>query len=204
MNTFGEFNLFDPDTWFGGGSGSTGSTAGSYALPPTTDPFGWSSWLGGGQSTTILPGVSDSDMTAWNNYWSSGGTMGTDTGWATSSGGTQTSTTGSDFFSGLGDFFTGLTQNLPGLVQTGLATWQSVEQIIAQQNPSDKLVTLPGSNIPVVQRTIGGQTSYFPITQLYPSLTPQVQQATRAQNWLLPVVLVGALGIGFILISKKK
>jgi len=129
--------------------------------------------------------------------------MGTDTNWATNTGGNQNTTTGSDFFSGLGDFFTGLTQNLPGLVQTGLATWQTVEQIIAQQNPQDELVRLPGSNNPVVQRIQGGQTSYYPITQLYPSLAPQVQQAQQ-NSWIGPVLLAGVAGLGLFLVFQNK
>ncbi|NDG85151.1 MAG: hypothetical protein EBX52_08975, partial [Proteobacteria bacterium] len=110
-----------------------------------------------------------------------------------------------DFLSGLGDFFSGVTQNLPGLVNFGLNTWQSVEQLIAQQNPQDTLTMIPGSNIPVVKRTQGGQTSYYPITQLYPSLAPQVQQAQQNQNsWVGPVLLAGVAGLGLFLILKKK
>lgn len=197
MNTFGVW--YDPTTWFGDDTTDSGGTAGSYTLPPTSDPFGWSSWLGGGQSTGVVAGVSDADLYDWNTYWASGGAM------TANLGGTQSGTaSSSDIFSGIGDFFTGLTQNLPGLIQTGLGAYQSIQQIIAQQNPQDELVRLPGSTVPVVKRTQAGQVSYFPITQLYPSLAPQVQQAQQSQNWLLPVVLVGALGIGFILISKKK
>lgn len=195
MNTFGGF--FD---FFGGDSDTDSSgTAGSYTLPPTTDPFGWSSWLGGGQSTDVVGGVSDSQLNDWNTYWASGGVMNANLG------GTQSGTaSSSDIFSGIGDFFSGLTQNLPGLIQTGLGAYAQVQQLIAAQNPQDELVRLPGSNTPVIKRTQGGQTSYYPITQLYPSLAPQVQQAQRSQNWLLPVALVGILGIGFILITKKK
>lgn len=195
MNTFGGF--FD---FFGGDSDTDSSgTAGSYTLPPTTDPFGWSSWLGGGQSTDVVGGVSDSQLNDWNTYWASGGVMNANLG------GTQSGTaSSSDIFSGIGDFFSGLTQNLPGLIQTGLGAYAQVQQLIASQNPQDELVRLPGSNTPVIKRTQGGQTSYYPITDLYPSLAPQVQQAQRSQNWLLPVALVGILGIGFILISKKK
>lgn len=199
MNTFGAW--YNPFTWFGDDTpeADTGGTAGSYTLPPTTDPFGWSSWLGGGQSTDVVGGVSDSTLDDWNTYWTSGGVMNANLG------GTQSNTaSSSDIFSGIGDFFSSLTQNLPGLVQTGLGAYAQVQQLIAAQNPQDELVRLPGSNTPVIKRTQAGQTSYYPITQLYPSLAPQVQQAQQSQNWLLPVALVGVLGIGFILISKKK
>lgn len=198
MNTFGEW--WNPSTWFSDSTVDSGGTAGSYTLPPTTDPFGWTSWLGGGQSTDVVGGISDSDLSAWNTYWSSGGVMNANLGQT----GSATTTTSSDIFSGIGDFFSSLTQNLPSLVQTGLGTWSAINQIIAQQNPDDQLVTLPGSSVPVVKRTVNGQSSFYPITQLYPSLSPQVQQAQQSQNWLFPVLLVGALGIGFILISKKK
>lgn len=197
MNTFGEW--WNPTTWFSDSTVDTGGTGGSYTLPPTTDPFGWSSWLGGGQSTDVVGGISDSQLKDWNTYWASGGVLNANLG----GGSSPTASTSSDIFSGIGDFFSGLTQNLPSLVQTGLGTWQAINQIIAQQNPQDELVRIPGSNTPVVKRTTNGQTTYYPITQLYPSLTPQVQQAQQS-SWLLPVLLVGALGIGFILITKKK
>jgi hypothetical protein len=112
------------------------------------------------------------------------------------------STTGGsslDFLGGFNDFLTGIT----GLAQTGLGVWQGVQTIINQQNPSDELVKLPGSNTPVIKRTTGGQTQFFPITQLYPNLAPQVQSAQQ-NSWIGPVLIAGVLGVGLLFIFKKK
>lgn len=197
MNNLGAW--YDPTTWFSDSSTVSTDTGATGSYTNSSDPFGWSSWLSGGQSTDVVGGVSDSQLSDWNNYWASGGVMGSNL----SNQQNQTIGTSSDsIFAGIGDFFSGLTQNLPGLVQTGLGAWSSVNQIISQQNPQDKLIVLPGSNIPVVQRTQNGQTSYYPITQLYPSLAPQVQQAQK-NSWIGPALLVGALGLGAVLIFKK-
>lgn len=189
MNTFGEW--YNPFTWFDDSSSDTGAV--STDIGNASDPFGWSSWFSGG-STDIQAGVSDSQLNDWNTYWSSGGVMGADLG-----GGTSTSTGSSsfDFLGGFNDFLSGIT----GVAQTGLGIWQGVQTIINQQNPTDELVRLPGSNTPVVKRVTGGQTQYFPITQLYPSLTPQVQQAQN--SWIGPALIAGVLGIGLIVILKK-
>ena len=196
MNTLGVW--YDPTTWFSEPAPDVSGTGGSYTTNPATDPFGWSSVFSGGTQTDVIGGISDSNLNDWNTYWASGGVMGANLGTGTTGGATS-----SDIFGGIGDFFSGLTQNLPGLVNLGLSTYQGIQNIIAQSNPNDKLIVLPGSQIPVVQRTQGGQTSYYPITQLYPSLAPQVQQAQQ-NSWLGPLLLVGVLGIGAILIFKKK
>jgi hypothetical protein len=198
MKTLGAFNLFDYNTWFGGDSTPEFSapSSGGSSSTGSSDPFGWSSWFSdGGSSTDFNSGVSDSQLNAWNEYWASGGVMGADL-----SGGTSTSTsTGSsfDFLGGLNDFLAGIT----GVAQTGLGIWSGVQTIINQENPTDELVKLPGSNTPVVKRVTGGQTQYFPITQLYPSLAPQVQQAQN--SWIGPALIAGVLGLGLILILKK-
>jgi hypothetical protein len=196
MNPLGAFDLFDTSTWF---SSDTSTSADAGAVSTDTgsfDPFGWSNWLGGGQSTDISTGASDSTLADWNNYWASGGMMGADLS------GTSTGTTSSDIFSGLGDFLSGITGALPGLAQTGLGVWQGVQALINQQNPSDQLVTIPGSSTPVVKRTQGGQTTYHPITDLYPNLSPDVKKA-QASN-LVPIILIGVSALGLLLILKKK
>jgi hypothetical protein len=188
MNTFGEW--WNPTTWF---DGSDSNTEISSDIGTSSDPFGWSSWFGGGQSTDIQAGVSDSTLLDWNEYWASGGVMGADL-----SGGTSTSTGSSfDFLGGFNDFLSGLT----GAAQTGLGIWQGVQTIINQQNPSDELVKLPGSSTPVIKRIVGGNATYYPITQLYPSLAPQVQ--TAQNSWIGPALIAGVLGVGLILILKK-
>lgn len=197
MKTMGEW--YNPFTWFDDEPADVSGTGGSYTTNPATDPFGWSSWFSGGQSTDVVGGISDSQLSDWNTYWASGGVMNANLG-----GGTST-TTSSDIFGGIGDFFSGLTQNLPGLVNLGLSTYATVQQLIQSENPQDTLVVLPGSRTPVVQRTQGGQTSYYPITQLYPSLAPQVQQAQAQQNsWIGPVLLAGVAGLGLFLVFQNK
>ena len=195
MNTFGAFDFFSPSTWFDGSDTepASGTVTGSTNFGDSSDPFGWSSWLSGG-STDIQAGVSDSQLNDWNTYWASGGVMGADL-----TGGTSASTGSSfDFLGGINDFLSGIT----GVAQTGLGIWQGVQTIINQQNPSDELVKLPGSNTPVVKRTTGGQTQYFPITQLYPNLSTQVK--TAQNSWIGPALIAGVLGFGLILILKKK
>jgi hypothetical protein len=197
MKTLGAFDLFDPGSWFGGDStpefsapssgGSTSTSTGS------NDLFGWDNLFGGGSSTDFNAGVSDSQLNAWNEYWASGGVMGADLS-------NPVSTTGGssfDFLGGVNDFLAGIT----GVAQTGLGIWQGVQTLINQQNPTDELVRLPGSNTPVVKRVAGGNTTYYPITQLYPSLAPQVQ--TAQNSWIGPALIAGVLGFGLILILKK-
>jgi hypothetical protein len=194
MNPLGAFDLFDTSTWFSSDT-NTNTDAGAVSTDTGSfDPFGWSSWFGGSQSTDIQAGVSDSQLNDWNTYWASGGVMGNDLGAGTTSG-----TTSTDIFGGFSDFLSGIT----GLAQTGLGVWQGVQTIINEQNPSDELVKLPGSNTPVVKRTTGGQIQYFPITQLYPGLSSQVQTAQK-NSWVAPALIAGVLGFGLILILKKK
>ena len=193
MNTLGAFDLFDPGSWFGGDSTPEISTGVSTSTG-SSDPFGWSSWFSdGGSSTNFNTGVSDSQLNAWNEYWASGGVMGADL-----TGGTSTATGSSfDFLGGVNDFLAGIT----GVAQTGLGIWQGVQTLINQQNPSDELVRLPGSSTPVIKRMVGGNATYYPITQLYPSLAPQVQ--TAQNSWIGPALIAGVLGFGLILILKK-
>ena len=187
MNTFGVW--YDPTTWGQDEAPDVTGTGGSFTTNPNSDPFGWSSFFTGG-STDIQAGVSDSQLNDWNTYWASGGVMGNDLG-----AGTTSCTTSTDIFGGFNDFLAGIT----GLAQTGLGVWQGVQTIINQQNPSDELVKLPGSNTPVVKRTTGGKTEYFPITQLYPGLSSQVQTAQK-NSWIGPALTAGVLGLGLVLI----
>jgi hypothetical protein len=187
MNTFGEW--YNPFTWFDG-SATTDSTSTS---TDSQNLFGFPDWLTGATGTDIQTGASDSTLADWNTYWANGGVMGADLSGSGSAGGSSF-----DFLGGVNDFLAGLT----GVAQTGLGIWQGVQTIINQTNPSDELVKLPGSNTPVVKRTTGGQTQYFPITQLYPSLSSQVK--TAENSWIGPALLAGVLGVGLILILKKK
>lgn len=198
MNTFGVW--YDPTTWFSDESSTTDSSAtgGSFMGDIGGNLFGWNPLV---NPQPVTPGAETGSFFTWPEYQAGGGVLTP----STPTGGEATST--SDIFAGLSDFLSGFTQTLPGLVNTGLSTWQSVQNIINQQNAlnatRDELVYLPGQRTPVVKRTQGAQVTYHPIVDLYPQLAPQVQQAQK-NSWVLPVILVGALGIGFILISKKK
>jgi hypothetical protein len=194
MNTFGEW--YNPLTWFDGSTDTATNTAtetGSSDIGNASDPFGWSSWFSGG-STDIQAGVSDSQLNDWNSYWASGGVMGADL----SNPASNTGGSSFDFLGGVNDFLAGIT----GVAQTGLGIWQGVQTIINEQNPTDELVRLPGSNTPVVKRTTGGNTQYYPITELYPNLSGQVK--TAQNSWIGPALIAGVLGIGLIVILKKK
>ena len=195
MNSFGAW--YNPLTWFDDSTPEV--SAGGYT--GGSDPFGYTfdDWLGGGASTDIVAGVSDQDKYLVDRYISEGGVL--------TYNDPSSSTSSSDIFSGLGDFFSSLTTNLPSLVNLGLGTWQNVEKFIDAQSQAsgkqDRLVVLPGTKTPVVERTEGGNKTYYRMTDLYPSLAPEVQKAQQ-NSWIGPVLLVGVLGIGAILIFKKK
>jgi len=193
MNTFGGFDLFDPSTWLGGGDTSS-STGGSYT-GASNDLFGFN--LPNFQD--IVGGISDSQLYNWNNYWDKGGVMGANLTGTTSSSGTTTS----DIFSGITDFLNSTLSVLPGLAQTGLGIYAGVQAIINQSNPSDKIITLPGTKTPVIERTQNGTTTYIPFATAYPGLVPQVTQAQQSTQWI-PFAVAGVLGLGLILILKKK
>ena len=187
MNTFGEW--YNPFTWFDGSSDTADSGVSSYT--GGGDLFGWNPLINPPDSAPGSGGYGIDEYTA------SGGVL------ATGEGATSTN----DIFSGLSDFFSGLSQTLPGLVNTGLSTWQGVQNIINEQNAlnatRDELVYLPGQRTPVVKRTTGSTVTYHPITQLYPNLAPQVQQAQQS-SWVGPVLLAGVAGLGLFFILKKK
>jgi len=187
MNTFGEW--YNPFTWFDDSS-STDTTGGSYT-GASNDPFGFNL----PDFNDVLGGISDSSLFQWQNYWNQGGMMGADLS-------NPVSTTGGssfDFLGGFNDFLSGLT----GIAQTGLGIYSGVQAIINQSNPSDKIVFLPGTKTPVIERTQGGTTTIVPFATAYPNLVPQVTQAQQ-NSWIGPALIAGVLGVGLILILKKK
>jgi hypothetical protein len=192
MNTFGDW--WNPTTWFDSSDSTPEISTGGSSSTGSTDLFGWDNLFGGGGSSTdLFAGVSDSTLLDWNTYWSSGGVMGADL-----TGGTSTSTDSSfDFLGGVNDFLKGIT----GVAQTGLGIWQGVQTIIREQNPSDQLVQIPGSSTPVVKRVVDGKTTFIPIVSAYPNLAPQVKDAQN--SWIGPALIAGVLGFGLILILKK-
>lgn len=201
MNTFGIW--YNPLTWFDDETPEVSAPSGSGYTGAGNDLFGFNfdDWLGSGASTTtIIPGLSDEQKTAWDEYLASGGVL-------QPTFDAQAGTTSTDIFGGIGGFFDSLSKNLPSLVGLGLNTWQNVEAILEQQERAsgvkDTLVFLPGSSTPVIKREQGGNVTYSRIADLYPSLAPQVQQ-TQSRNQLMGIALIGVLGVGLFLIFRPK
>jgi hypothetical protein len=197
MNTFGAFDLFSPSTWFGGDDTTPEiSTGGASFDGNSNDLFGFNfdNFFGGGSSTAYQnPGLSDADLQARLDYINAGGIMGYQP--------TVPGTTPSSFLDGfnLTDFLNGITD----VAQAGFGIYAGIQNIINEQNPSDRLVFLPGTNTPVIQRTQGGGSTYIPVDKLYPSLAPQIRQVQNQNSWIGPALIAGVLGIGLILILKK-
>lgn len=201
MNTLGAW--YNPFTWFDNETPEVSAPSSTGYTGAGNDLFGFNfdDWLGSGASTTtIIPGLSDQQKTAWDEYLASGGVMEPNFN-------AQAGTTSTDIFGGIGDFFDSLSKNLPSLVGLGLNTWQNVEAILDQQERAsgvrDSLMFLPGTTTPIIKREQGGNITYSRIADLYPQLAPQVRQA-QSQNQLMGLALIGALGIGLILIFRKK
>lgn len=199
MNTLGVW--YDPRTWFDDEPADVGSATGYTGAGNDLFGFNFDDWLGSGASTTtIIPGVSDEQKTAWDQYLATGGVLEPDFN-------SQAGTTSTDIFGGIGNFFDSLSKNLPSLVGVGLNTWQNIEAILAQQERAsgvrDSLMFLPGTSTPIIKREQGGNVTYSRIADLYPSLAPQVRQ-TQAQNQLVGLALLGALGIGLFVILRPK
>jgi len=198
MNTLGAFDLFSPSTWF---DSETDTSSGSAFTGSGGDLFGFdlNNLFGGSSGTEYQnPGLSDADIQARLDYMNRGGTLPMTPG-STSS--------GPDLFSGFNDLFSGLFQNLPGLVNLGVGTWTGIEKILQEQSQgsgvNDTLVYLPGYKTPVIKRVQNGSTTYHSVTDLYPGLAPQVTQAQK-NSWIGPALIAGVLGVGLILILKKK
>ena len=127
MNTLGDW--WNPLTWFDYETPEISTPSGAGYTGAGNDLFGFNfdDWLGSGASTTtIIPGVSDAQKTAWDEYLASGGVMEPNFN-------AQAGTTSTDIFGGIGDFFDSLSKNIPSLVGLGLNTWQNVEAILAQR-----------------------------------------------------------------------
>lgn len=114
-----------------------------------------------------------------------------------------TTNTGGDLFSGFNDFLSGATSSLGNLFNTGISAYATVQQLINAQNPNDQIIFDPRLGGAIVQRTQGGATTYVPVATAYPQLVGQVAQADRSRN-MTTILMVGALGLGLILILKKK
>lgn len=181
----------------------TGGSATDYT--PTSGLINWGETLG--QTTPSY----QYDTTDWTNYWlrgglMGGGTTGTYTG-GTGAGSTSQLTGGSDIFSGVSntitDFINGATSTLSNLFGAGLGAYAQVQQLINSQNPTDTIVNRPELGGAVVQRTQNGQTTYLPLVTAYPQFAGQIQTAKKSSD-TTALIMAGVLGLGLILIYKKK
>lgn len=116
---------------------------------------------------------------------------------------TATTNAGGDLFSGFNEFLTGATSTLGNLFNTGVSAYATVQQLINAQNPTDQIIFDPRLGGAVVQRTQNGTVTYVPVATAYPQLVGQVAQADKSRN-MSTILMVGALGLGLILILKKK
>jgi hypothetical protein len=116
---------------------------------------------------------------------------------------TATTNAGGDLFSGFNEFLTGATSTLGNLFNTGVSAYATVQQLINAQNPTDQIIYDPRLGGAVVQRTQNGVVTYVPVATAYPQLVGQVATADKSRN-MSTILIVGALGLGLILILKKK
>jgi len=182
----------DISSWFGGGGASTSTDY------PSSGLIDWSTSLGGGSTSYPSAGQSDMDAALWQSYANSQGTLPNDQTYTT-----QTGNFFTDLSNGAGDFFNGLTSSLTGLgglFNTGLEAYARVQALINQTNPQDKIITIPGRSGAFVDK---GGGNILPIEKVYPSLLPEIDKANSAAS-LNKMLIFGALGLGLVLILKKK
>lgn len=176
------------DTWNSVfGSPDAGTT---YTTTPTlnTDPFGFDLSLGQFTNPTTNP-----YLPAYLDY----GYLGT-TGQTADT--TTTSGGGFDFTSFL-DGITSSVSALGSVFGTGLQAYSDVQRLITSLAPQDQIVMQNG--IPFISRTTNGQTTLIPASTVYPQFTQQLATAQKS-NQTQTLLIAGALGLGLVLILKKK
>lgn len=178
------------DTWnsfFDSGSSGGGTT---YTTTPAlnTDPFGFElnfSSFTNPDSNPYLP--------AYNEF----GYLGT-TGVTADA----TTTSGSDFnFTNFLDGITSSFSTLGTLFGTGLQAYADVQKLITSLAPQDKIVVRNGQTY--IDRTVNGSTTTLPANVVYPQFTQQFDTAKKS-NQTQTLLIAGALGLGLVLILKKK
>lgn len=181
----------------------TGGSSVDYT--PTTGLVDWGTTLGQ-TKPDYQYNVDD-----WTSYWArgglmGGGTTGTYTG-GTGAGSTSSLTSGSDIFSGVGntitDFISGATGALSNIFGAGISAYSEVQKLINSQNPSDEIINRPDLGGAVVKRTVNGQTTYLPLITAYPQFAGQIQTAQKSST-NTALIMAGILGLGLVLILKKK
>ena len=184
----------------------TGDSSSNYDSPSgytgvSGDPFGYTTdkYFEGSifNPTYQNPGLSDYDIASRDQYFTAGGTQGY----------TTTDRASGNFFSdvanGAGNFFNGITSslnNLGGLFNTGLEAYARVQTLINQIDPEQRIIQIPGRSGAFVDK---GGGNIVPLEMEYPSLRVDIDRANQAArtNTLL---IAGAVGLGLVLILKKK
>lgn len=182
------------DTWNSLTGGSSSSSGAGYSYTPTAtttaDPFGFNLSLDQFTNPNNNP-----YLPAYNDYGYLGTTVQTaDT--------TSASSGGFDF--NLNSFLSGITESVSALGSvfgTGLQAYSDVQKLITSLSPQDQIIMIGGQ--PYVQRTTNGATTTLPASTVYPQFTQQLQTAQKS-NQTQTLLLVGALGLGLVLILKKK
>ena len=185
------------DAW----TGVTNFFGGTTEYTPTTGLVNWGETLGQTIPAFGSAGQSDSDVNAWANYWASGGVMGNNSS-ANNVAVTGTGT-GSDVFANLGSSFNNILSGVTNLFSAGVGAYATVQQLINAQNPTDVIVNRPELGGAVVQRTQNGQVTYVPLLTAYPQFASQIGTANKSSN-MNGLLIAGALGLGLVLILKKK
>ncbi|NBT47100.1 MAG: hypothetical protein EBT07_04680 [Actinobacteria bacterium] len=175
--------------------------SGTTEYTPTTGLVNWGETLGQTVSNYQSAGQSDSDVQAWTNYFLTGGVMGNNSS-ANNVAVTNTGT-GSDVFANLGASFNNILSGVTNLFGAGVNAYATVQQLINAQNPSDVIVNRPELGGAVVQRTQNGQVTYVPLLTAYPQFASQIGTANKSSN-MSGLLIAGALGLGLVLILKKK
>jgi hypothetical protein len=178
------------DTWNSLTGGSSSSTGTGYTPTATTtsDPFGFDLSLGqftNPNSNPYLP--------AYLNSGYLGTTVQTQDLPTTSGGGFD-----------LTNFLDGITSSVSALGSvfgTGLQAYSDVQKLITSLSPQDQIVVRNGQTY--IDRTVNGTTTTLPASTVYPQFATQFATAQKS-NQTQTLLLVGALGLGLVLILKKK
>lgn len=189
---------FIGDTWnniFDSGS-SGGDTGTPYVTNPTlnADPFGFELNL-----SSFTNPDSNPYLPAYNEF----GYLGT-TGVTADT----TTTSGGGFDFNFDSILSGITDSVSALGSvfgTGLQAYADVQKLITSLAPQDKIVVRNGTTY--VDRTVNGQTTTLPASVVYPQFVTQFQKAEKETNdskLTQTLILAGVLGLGLVLILKKK
>jgi len=188
---------FIGDTWnsvFGSPDSGTGMTGGipstNYTTTPTlnTDPFGFN---------LSLDQFTNPNNNPYLPAYLNSGYLGTTAQTADT---TSTSGGGFDFTSFL-DGITSSVSALGSVFGTGLQAYTDVQRLITSLAPQDEIIMVGGQ--PYIKRTTNGQTTTLPANVVYPQFTQQLATAQKS-NQTQTLLIAGALGLGLVLILKKK